>query len=107
MSERRWVRLDVAAPGEGEVVAVACEGRELCLSRVSGRLGALDDACPHQGAPLSAGLLDGDGKLVCPRHGWAFDPVTGDMDGGAGIGADAFPVELRDDGVWVGLPGKR
>jgi phenylpropionate dioxygenase-like ring-hydroxylating dioxygenase large terminal subunit len=35
---------------------------------------AFPDRCPHRAAPLSKGWLS-DGSLVCPYHGWAFDPA--------------------------------
>lgn len=41
---------------------------------VSGRLAAADARCPHQWAHLgAAGVVDGE-VLVCPSHGWCFDP---------------------------------
>ncbi len=39
----------------------------------SGRPCALADRCPHRFAPLSAGHVRGDGRLVCAYHGWHFD----------------------------------
>jgi vanillate O-demethylase monooxygenase subunit len=34
---------------------------------------AFEDRCPHRLAPLSAGSVDDDGRLVCRYHGWGFD----------------------------------
>eukprot|EP00775_Hariotina_reticulata_P003369 gene3369-3644_t len=54
-------------------------GTRLTLFRdETGAVVAVDDACPHRGAPLSAGWTATDkatGKkcVVCPYHGWAFD----------------------------------
>jgi len=40
----------------------------------AGRLAAADARCPHQWAHLGAtGIVDGE-VLVCPSHGWCFDP---------------------------------
>ena len=54
------------------------------LSRRRRRVAALEDFCPHRGAPLSLGL-GGDGKLVCGYHG----------------------LEMGCDGRAVAMPGQR
>jgi pyruvate oxidase len=41
--------------------------------------------------------------LRCPWHGWDFDPITGKPPGGYDDGIETYPVEQRDDGVYVGL----
>jgi phenylpropionate dioxygenase-like ring-hydroxylating dioxygenase large terminal subunit len=38
----------------------------------NGNLVALDDACPHKGASLSAGKLC-DNNIICPYHGYEFN----------------------------------
>ncbi len=48
-------------------------GQDLVLFRdESGRYGLLDRDCPHRGADLSFGRLEGGG-LRCAFHGWLFD----------------------------------
>jgi nitrite reductase/ring-hydroxylating ferredoxin subunit len=37
-----------------------------------GRAAVMADACPHFGASLAQGHVDGDGCLVCPFHRWRF-----------------------------------
>ena len=49
----------------------------LCVVRADGRLRAIADRCPHAGASLSGGTLDG-AVLTCPRHGSQFDVTTGE-----------------------------
>ena len=46
----------------------------LAVYRVKDRVVALKDLCIHRGTPLSRGLLDDDGCLVCAYHGWTFAP---------------------------------
>jgi phenylpropionate dioxygenase-like ring-hydroxylating dioxygenase large terminal subunit len=46
-------------------------GTPLVLWRTSEGAAAWLDACPHRGAPLSAGHIEGD-HLVCPYHGYAW-----------------------------------
>ena len=60
------------------------------------------DACPHRGSPLGIGYVE-DGLLVCPVHGWQFDPFDGTFPGGYSSGLRAYPVEQREDGIYVAL----
>jgi vanillate O-demethylase monooxygenase subunit len=74
-------------------VAVTLLGEPLVVvRRSSGEVAAYIDECPHRGAPLSLGRLEGD-ELVCAFHGWRFGP-----DGAAtcipALGRDA-PIPSR------------
>lgn len=84
---------------EGSVTMVRAGSKLVALCRVGGRYGALDNACPHAGGPLGQGAIEGK-RLVCPWHGREYDPATGECDGYA-ESATAYPVEVRDDGVYV------
>ncbi|MEO0482902.1 MAG: thiamine pyrophosphate-binding protein [Planctomycetota bacterium] len=75
---------------------------QVCLTRAEGQYGALDNACPHQGGPLGEGSIE-NGCLRCPWHGWDFDPITGKPPGGYDDGVRTYPVEERDDGVYVAV----
>ena len=88
---------------EGRVTTVAAGHRSLAMTHHDGRYGALDNRCPHQGGPLGEGAIE-NGWLRCPWHGWDYCPLTGDSPGGHDDGAESFPVEVRDDGVWVAVP---
>ena len=46
---------------------------------------------------------DGGCYLRCPWHGWDYHPLTGKPPGGYDDGVETFPVEVRDDGIYVGL----
>lgn len=65
-------------------------GRKVCNESIvfyrgaDGRVAALEDFCPHRGAPLSLGRVV-DGKLVCGYHG----------------------LEMGCDGKTVAMPGQR
>ncbi len=99
----RWHK--VLEPGElpeGRVKSVPCGLRTLCVSHIGGKFGALDNHCPHQGGPLGEGSIE-NGLLRCPWHGWDFDPVTGKAPG-FDDGIETFPIEVREDGVYVELP---
>ena len=86
---------------EGRVKPVTCGAQTVCMTRFEGRFAALDNKCPHQGGPLGEGSIE-NGLLRCPWHGWDFDPITGKAPG-FDDGVETFPVEVKDDGIWVGF----
>ena len=61
--------------------AVSVGGVDLILLRTNGRARVYQGRCPHQGALLGEGELDGD-ALVCRNHRWRFDAETGKRQGG-------------------------
>jgi pyruvate oxidase len=87
---------------EGRVKPVSCENLTVCMTRFEGNYGALDNRCPHQGGPLGEGSIE-KGLLRCPWHGWDFHPTTGRSPGGFDDGVDTLPVDVREDGVYVGF----
>ena len=104
-SERAvWLKvLELEELSEGRVKPVTCKHRTLCMTRFEGEFAALDNKCPHQGGPLGEGSIEG-GWLRCPWHGWDFHPLTGKPPGGFDDGVETFPVEVREDGVYVAFP---
>ncbi|MGI9627492.1 MAG: thiamine pyrophosphate-binding protein, partial [Longimicrobiales bacterium] len=100
----RWLKvLESDELQEGRVKSVTCGHRTVCMTHHEGQFAALDNKCPHQGGPLAEGSIEG-GWLRCPWHGWDFHPTTGKPPGGYDDGVETFDVEVRDDGVYVGLP---
>ncbi|MGI9235931.1 MAG: Rieske 2Fe-2S domain-containing protein, partial [Woeseiaceae bacterium] len=92
----------------GRVKSVTAGARSLALTHIDGGFHAMDGHCPHQGGPLGEGSIetgaDGHCWLRCPWHGWDFDPKTGVSPGGhEDSGQETFPVEIRDDEIYVGL----
>lgn len=86
-------------------------GRRICGQRLvlfrgpGGKATALEDWCPHRGAPLSLGRVI-EGNLVCGYHGLAMgcDGKTVSMPGQRVRGfppVRAFPAVERHGFVWV------
>lgn len=86
---------------EGRVTTVTARHKNFCITRYQGKLGCLDNKCPHQGGPLGEGSIE-NGLLRCPWHGWDYDPISGKAPG-FDDGVDTFPIEIRQDGVFIGL----
>src|SRR2546427_12019681 len=101
MAEDGWHRVDpVDVPEDGRVRSVVVDGRSVALARCGARLGALENRCPHQGGPLGEGTIE-KGMLRCPWHGYDYCPLDGSSEFGDAV--PSFPIEIRDDGVYVGL----
>ena len=95
----------VADVPEGEVRVVECGERSLALSNIDGELFAIDNVCTHDGGPLGEGRLR-QGRVICPRHGAAFDARTGRaLTLPAVRGVSAYPVTLEDGDAWVECEG--
>jgi nitrite reductase/ring-hydroxylating ferredoxin subunit len=62
----RWHEIDRSElPEDGRVRSVTVDGRSLAVSQCTGRFGALENRCPHQGGPLGEGSVE-QGWLRCP-----------------------------------------
>ena len=79
--------------------AISADGRDLVLVRTSHGARVFQGRCPHQGALLGEGELDGD-TLVCRNHRWRFNTETGRRDGGPQC-LVACPVVETDGNLWV------
>jgi len=86
-------------------------GRKVCNENMvfyrgdQSRVAALEDFCPHRGAPLSLGFVR-DGKLICGYHGLEMgsDGRTAAMPCQrvqAFPAIRSFPVEERHGFIWV------
>ncbi len=104
-----WFRVaDIDELPEGRVKTVTAGTHSMALTHIDGEFTAMDNRCPHQGGPLGEGSIEkgegGECWLRCPWHGWDFDPKTGRPPGGhEDSGQFLFPLEVRDDGIYVGL----
>lgn len=105
MSDKKmtWVKVLDSADRllDERVMTVTAGHKSFCLTHHEGKFGCLDNKCPHQGGPLGEGSIE-NGLLRCPWHGWDYDPISGKAPG-FDDGVESFPVEIRDDGVYIQL----
>jgi nitrite reductase (NADH) small subunit len=98
-----WV--DVCAvddlPVLGSRVVRRQVGGDIALFRnEAGRIFALLDRCPHQGGPLSQGIVFGE-RVACPLHNWSIglaDGLAAAPDEGC---TTAFTVRVDGDRVFL------
>ncbi|MFA6947286.1 MAG: Rieske (2Fe-2S) protein [Pedobacter sp.] len=87
---------------EDFIKTIQVAGRKLCIVKVADQFYAVQNKCPHAGADLSGGWCT-SGKLVCPYHRHEFDLKTGRGAEGQGDYIDTYPLELREDGLYIGI----
>jgi nitrite reductase/ring-hydroxylating ferredoxin subunit len=83
---------DVPA-GRGATVELL-DGTELALYNIDGQFHAIENFCPHKGAPLADGRLCGH-IVECDWHGWRFDVRNGEGLTN-GIGIESYKVVIED-----------
>ena len=88
-------------PG-GRVKTVSAGNKSFAVTHFEGKYTALDNRCPHQGGPLGEGQIE-NGWLRCPWHGYDYHPCTGKPPAGFDDAVKTFPIEEREDGVYIGL----
>jgi nitrite reductase/ring-hydroxylating ferredoxin subunit len=91
---------DLKEVPEGSPKAVKVNGRSIALFQHQGSIYATDNQCPHMGYPLTRGRVR-NGVLTCDWHGWSYDMKGGGCFTGGCDDLDTFPVEVRDDAIYV------
>lgn len=86
---------------------IRVEDKRYCLARFEDKYYAMQNNCPHAGAALGGGWCDSKGNIVCPVHRIAFDIKTGKNATGEGYYIETYPVELREDGLYIGFKKKK
>lgn len=99
---KKWFRVaDIDSLKDGEVSIVTAGVRDVALIRTEDHgYTALDNRCPHEHGPLGEGIFDGR-WLLCPWHGYEYDPASGEPPEGYGDCATPLPLQIRGDSVWV------
>ena len=82
--------------------ALSVAGHDLVVVRTREGLRAFQGHCPHRGALLGEGELEGD-TLICRNHRWRFGTSDGRREGGPECLA-SYPVTETDGDVFVELP---
>ena len=75
---------------------------EIALFRIQGTVHAIADSCPHNGASLATGQLEGT-TIKCRAHGLRFDIATGCPRVAGGFTVRTYPARVQDGRVEVDL----
>ncbi len=90
-------RVEDLPPGRGATVELN-GGKELALYNVGGAFHAIENFCPHRGAPLADGNLCGH-TVECDWHGWRFDVRSGACLTNPTHAVEAYEVVIEDG--WI------
>ncbi|MGA9528402.1 MAG: Rieske (2Fe-2S) protein [Terriglobales bacterium] len=88
-------------PAVNEAKELPCGGKLICVANVNGEIHAMDNICLHRGGPLGAGIIE-QGKVICPWHGWDWDPKTGQAQA-PGAKVAVYPVKIEGEDVLIDL----
>jgi 3-phenylpropionate/trans-cinnamate dioxygenase ferredoxin subunit len=106
MPQTEFAFIDVAADTEipeGTMKGFDVGPERVLVARVRGRLCAVGGLCTHQIAHLEDGVLE-DNRVLCPRHGAAFDLFTGEpLTPPADMPVEVHEVEVAGGRVRVRL----
>lgn len=70
-------------------------GAELALFNIGGQFYAIENFCPHRGAPLASGTLC-EHTVECDWHGWRFDLSTGECVNRRSSAVEIYDVRIED-----------
>ncbi|MBD0279360.1 MAG: Rieske 2Fe-2S domain-containing protein [Flavisolibacter sp.] len=91
---------------DNDIAEVEAAGKKMCIARYSDQLFAFAFKCPHAGGRFVHGFIDASGNVVCPLHRYKYCLKNGHNVSGEGYYLKHWPVEVREDGVFVSLDSK-
>lgn len=102
-----WHRI-AAHPNElsfaaNQIAVVEADGKKLCIARFKDTYYSFSYKCPHASGIMADGFIDALGQVVCPLHRYRFNMQNGRNVSGEGYFLKTYPVEHREDGLFVGL----
>ena len=99
-----FVRIALVAelPPDGEAHEFTAGEKTVCVANCEGTLSAMDNVCLHRGGPLGQGVIE-EGKVICPWHGWQYDPKTGAVGHNSTAKVAVYPIKVEGDDVMVEL----
>jgi nitrite reductase/ring-hydroxylating ferredoxin subunit len=87
-------------PGNDEAKEFTLGEKTVCVAKIDGVYSAMDNVCVHRGGPLGQGVIL-DGKIVCPWHGWMYDPKTGAADVNPSARVSVYPIKVDGEDVLI------
>ena len=89
------------------IIEIEVAGKSICIGKHQEQLRACISKCPHAGGNLVEGHIDALGNIVCPLHRYKFSLENGRNISGEGYFLKTFPIESRNNGVFIALEEKK
>jgi nitrite reductase/ring-hydroxylating ferredoxin subunit len=87
-------------PAPGQAKEFSCADKVICVANINGAVSAMDNVCLHRGGPLGQGTVEGS-KVVCPWHGWQWDPQTGQAAENPNARVAVYPLKVENGDVMI------
>jgi nitrite reductase (NADH) small subunit len=87
-------------PAKNEAKEFPYGDKTICVANVNGEICAIDNVCLHRGGPLGQGVIE-KGKVVCPWHGWVWDPKTGQAVHNTAAKVAVYPLKIENGEVLI------
>jgi len=89
-------------PPAGEAREFELGDTTICVANVNGTISAMNNVCLHMGGPLGQGLVQGN-KVICPWHGWQWDPATGQAGHNPNARVAVYSIKIENGEVLVDI----
>ncbi len=88
---------------EKVIKRVKLGNKEIGIVRVGNHFFAFDSLCPHRGASLIQGSINGYEEIICPLHQYRFDLKTGVLQSGSCSDLEVYQTNLTNEGLIIQL----
>ena len=103
----KWVKIadsvEEISFGANNLAEVMADDKRICIGKYKNELFAFAVKCPHASGYFAEGWIDALGNVVCPVHRYKFCMENGRNVSGEGYYLKHWPVQIREDGVYVGM----
>jgi nitrite reductase (NADH) small subunit/3-phenylpropionate/trans-cinnamate dioxygenase ferredoxin subunit len=86
----------------GKSAIIVVGDKEIALFNYKGNYYAIDNTCPHRGAPLGEGRIE-EGILICPNHEWRFELKSGWCPQNPELSTEVYPIKIHDEKIYIRL----
>ena len=86
----------------GKSAIIEVGEKEIALFNYKGDYYAIDNICPHRGAPLGEGRIE-EGILICPNHEWRFELKSGWCPQNPELSTEVYPIKVHEGKIYVRL----